>query len=328
METAVVILNWNTRDYLERFLPGVIRSCRGMEAEVVVADNGSTDGSLQLLAERFPEVRRIALEENYGFTGGYNRALAEVEAEYYVLLNTDAEVAPDWLAVLRDWMKLHPRCGVCGPKLLDFSERGRFEYAGAAGGYVDRLGYPFCRGRVMHKVARDRGQYDRPAQVLWVSGACLMVRSSVWKQLGGLDDRFFAHMEEIDFCWRAQLAGWTVEVVPKARVYHVGGGTLATDSPFKMKLNYRNNLLLLENNLPGTVGPVRARLLLVLRRLLDLGSALVYRLQGKKEYARSVLEAHREFRQLRRGVHGKKAAVRVKGRKFFSIFVRYLIASV
>jgi GT2 family glycosyltransferase len=299
-----------------------------MEAEVVVADNGSTDGSLQLLAERFPEVRRIALEENYGFTGGYNRALAEVEAEYYVLLNTDADVAPDWLAVLRDWMKLHPRCGVCGPKLLDFSERGRFEYAGAAGGYVDRLGYPFCRGRVMHKVARDRGQYDRPAQVLWVSGACLMVRSSVWKQLGGLDDRFFAHMEEIDFCWRAQLAGWTVEVVPKARVYHVGGGTLATDSPFKMKLNYRNNLLLLENNLPGTVGPVRARLLLVLRRLLDLGSALVYRLQGKKEYARSVLEAHREFRQLRRGVHGKKAAVRVKGRKFFSIFVSYLIASV
>ena len=328
METAVVILNWNTREYLERFLPGVIKSCRGMEAAVVVADNGSTDGSQQLLAERFPDVRCIPLGENLGFTGGYNRALEQVEAEYYVLLNSDAEVAPDWLAVLRDWMKLHPRCGVCGPKLLDFSERGRFEYAGAAGGYVDRLGYPFCRGRVMHKVARDRGQYDRPAQVLWVSGACLMVRSSVWKQLGGLDDRFFAHMEEIDFCWRAQLAGWTVEVVPQARVYHVGGGTLATDSPFKMKLNYRNNLLLLENNLPGTVGPVRARLLLGLRRLLDLGSALVYLLQGKKDYARSVLEAHREFRKLRRGVHGKKAAVRVKGRKFFSIFVRYLIASV
>ena len=253
LKTAVVILNYNTREYLRRFLPGLIASCDGLDAEVIVADNASHDGSLDMMAEEFPSVRTIALSENYGFTGGYNRALAQVQAQYYVLINSDVEVPEHWLRVLQDWMDSHPECGACGPKLISFNERDTFEYAGAAGGLLDRYGYPFCRGRIMQKVEKDHGQYDTPADVLWCSGACLMVRADVWKALGGLDDRFFAHMEEIDLCWRMQLRGWKVTVVPQSYVYHIGGGTLPNESPFKLRLNFRNNLLLLENNLPATL---------------------------------------------------------------------------
>ena len=252
MKTAVVILNWNTKGYLQQFLPGLIASTEGMDAEVIVADSASTDGSLEMLYHEFPTVRQIRLDRNYGFTGGYNRALAQVEADYYVLINSDIEVPQDWLKPLVAWMDSHPKCGACGPKLLSWHDRTRFEYAGAAGGLLDRYGYPFCRGRVMKKVERDEGQYDTPADVFWVSGACLMVRSRLWKKLGGLDDRFFAHMEEIDLCWRLQLAGYRVTVVPASYVYHIGGGTLPNDSPAKLRFNYRNNLLLLENNLAKT----------------------------------------------------------------------------
>ena len=309
MKTAVVILNWNTRDYLRKFLPGLIASTEGLDAEVIVADNASTDGSLEMLAAEFPDVRRISLDRNYGFTGGYNRALAQVEADYYVLINSDIEVPQGWLKPLTDWMDTHPHCGACGPKLLSYDHRDRFEYAGAAGGLLDRYGYPFCRGRILQKVEKDEGQYDTPEDVFWVSGACLLVRSKLWKKLGGLDDRFFAHMEEIDLCWRMQLSGYTVTVVPESYVYHIGGGTLPNESPFKLRLNFRNNLLLLENNLAktfraqgysveGSLGKARRRIFV--RMLLDGASALTYLVTKRYNSYKAVVQAHGEYRKLRR----------------------------
>ena len=309
MKTAIVILNWNTRGYLSEFLPPLLASIEGMDAEVIVADNASTDGSLEMLSEKFPGIRQIPLDQNYGFTGGYNRALAQVDAEYYVLLNSDIEVPEGWLTPLVAWMDTHPKCGACGPKLLDWFNRDSFEYAGAAGGYLDRYGYPFCRGRALQNLQKDKGQYDAPANVFWISGACLLVRSKLWKKLGGLDDRFFAHMEEIDLCWRIQLAGFQVTSVPRSFVYHIGGGTLPNESPFKLRLNYRNNLLLLENNLAktfraqgysvdGALGKARRRILV--RMLMDGASALVYLVTKKWSSYKAVVQAHAEYFKLRR----------------------------
>ena len=307
MKTAVVILNYNTKDYLRKFLPGLIASCEGQDARVVVVDNASGDGSVQMMEAEFPDIPLIVLEKNFGFTGGYNRALEMIEADYYVLINSDIEVPEGWLKPLTDWMDSHPQCGACGPKLLSWHRRDRFEYAGAAGGLIDRYGYPFCRGRIMQKVEKDRGQYDSPQNVLWVSGACLMVRSCVWKALGGMDERFFAHMEEIDLCWRMQLGGWKVTVVPASAVWHIGGGTLRNESPFKLYLNFRNNLLLLENNLPATFAAEgaknpygKARRRILARMCLDGLSALVYLVTRRRTFYKAVLEAHREYRRLRR----------------------------
>ena len=321
MRTAVVILNWNTRELLARFLPPLLESLRGRDAAVTVADNASDDGSRELLATRFPEVRTLLLEKNFGFTGGYNRAFAQLLAEpdapeYLVLLNSDIEVQPGWLEPLTDWMDAHPDCAACGPKLhalvpdgTDFRRTDRFEYAGAAGGCIDRYGFPFCRGRVLSRTEEDRGQYDIPADVLWVTGARLLVRARCWQELGGLDDRFFAHMEEIDWCWRTQLAGWRVTVVPQSCVWHLGGGTLAPSSPLKLKFNYRNGLLLLENNLPDTLGVGRARRRIAVRKILDCCAAIVYLLSGKRACARAVREAHREYRQLRLQAPARPARV-------------------
>ena len=301
MKTAVVILNYNTREYLRKFLPGLIASCQGLDAQVIVADNASADGSVEMMAEEFPNVPLIPLEQNFGFTGGYNRALAQIEAESYVLINSDIEVPANWLKPLVEWMDSHPSCGACGPKLISYNQRDTFEYAGAAGGMVDRYGYPFCRGRILQKVEKDHGQYDTPADVLWCSGACLMVRASVWKALGGLDDRFFAHMEEIDLCWRMQIRGWKVTVVPQSFVYHIGGGTLPNESPFKLRLNFRNNLLLLENNLPATIGSrFKSRLRIFVRMCLDGCSAMVYLFTGRLSFFKAVVQAHREYRKMRR----------------------------
>lgn len=309
MKTAVVILNYNTRDYLRQFLPGLIASCEGLDARVVVADNASTDGSAEMMQAEFPQVPLIRLRENYGFTGGYNRALDGLEADYFVLINSDIEVPAGWLEPLVAWMDTHPSCGACGPKLLSYAQRDTFEYAGAAGGMLDRFGYPFCRGRILQKIEKDHGQYDTPADVLWVSGACLLVRASVWKALGGLDERFFCHMEEIDLCWRMQLQGWKVTLVPASYVYHIGGGTLPNESPFKLRLNFRNNLLLLDNNLPATFAATgctpakarrKARRRIFMRMCLDGGSALVYLVTGRWSFYRAVLHAHQEYRRLRR----------------------------
>ena len=339
MKTSVVILNYNTRDYLRQFLPGLIGSCKGLDAQVVVADNASTDGSAAMMQAEFQQVPLIVLDRNYGFTGGYNRALEGIEAEYYVLINSDIEVPSGWLKPLVAWMDNHPSCGACGPKLLSYAQRDTFEYAGAAGGLVDRYGYPFCRGRILQKIEKDHGQYDSPAEVLWASGACLMVRSSVWKALGGLDERFFAHMEEIDLCWRMQLRGWKVNIVPESFVYHIGGGTLPNESPFKLRLNFRNNLLLLENNLPATfvaeeiagqagndarhARPDRASLeawarrktrrRILVRMCLDGLSALVYLLTRRWSFYQAVVQAHKEYRQLRRPGEIPAAPTRPEG---------------
>ena len=318
MKTAVVILNWNTKGFLEEFLPPLLNSvakCDG--AEVIVADNASSDGSLEMMKEKFPQVKTIALDANYGFTGGYNKALKLVEAEYLVLINSDIEVTDDWLEPLVKWMESHPDCGACAPKLHSWQEKEKFEYAGAAGGYIDRFGYPLCRGRVLKKLETDRGQYDSPKDVFWATGACLMVRSSVYRELGGLDERFFAHMEEIDLCWRMQLEGWKVTIVPESTVYHVGGGTLPATSPFKLYLNYRNNLLMLSNNLAATYaldaykkgetaeraaaeGIKKADRLIFVRKSLDILSALVYLLTLKTDCFKSVFKAHNEYARLNR----------------------------
>ena len=312
MKTAVVILNWNTEGFLREFLPGLLRSVENVEgAEVIVADNASTDGSIKVMQEEFPQVRTIRLEKNFGFTGGYNKAFEQIDSDLFVLINSDIEVTEGWLEPLVGWMQEHPECGACAPKLHSWQEREKFEYAGAAGGCLDLFGYPFCRGRVLKSLETDHGQYDSPADVFWATGACLMVRSSLYRELGGLDDRFFAHMEEIDLCWRMQLVGYKVTVVPESMVYHVGGGTLPATSPFKLYLNFRNNQMMLENNLAKTFGLCfykkgfsaekaakkavwKARRRIGLRKCLDMMSAAVYLLTFKTECFKSVLKAHRD----------------------------------
>jgi len=292
---AVVILNWNGADMMRRFLPSVV-ACSAGEGRVIVADNGSTDDSLSVLATEFPTVDVIRLPENYGFAKGYNRALAQVEADYYLLLNSDVEVTPGWLRPLRAYMDTHPETAACQPKLLSLNDREKFEYAGAAGGYLDRYGYPFCRGRVMGHVETDRGQYDGEAQpAFWATGAAFMVRSADWKAAGGLDGRFFAHMEEIDLCWRLRARGRRVACVPASRAYHLGGGTLAQQNPRKTFLNFRNNLLMLYKNLPD--GELRG--VMRVRRWLDHTAALKFLLTGDRANACAVWKARREFRRLR-----------------------------
>jgi len=319
MKTAVVILNWNTEDFLRKFLPGLLRSCTYVDdAEVIVADNDSSDDSMMVMEEVFPSVKTLHFEKNLGFTGGYNRVFKEISCQYFVLINSDIEVTDNWLAPLVKWMDTHPECGACAPKLHSWQERDKFEYAGAAGGYIDSFGYPFCKGRVMNRVETDRGQYDVPSDVFWASGACLMVRSSVFRRLGGLDKRFFAHMEEIDLCWRMQLEGWKVTVVPQSVVYHVGGGTLPASSPYKLFLNYRNNLLMLDNNLAKTLalreykkgrtlkraaraGRRKAATRILMRICLDWMSAAVYLLTFRYAYFRSVCKAHGQYKKMAHG---------------------------
>ena len=250
-KVAIVILNWNGADMLRQYLPSVLKYSRE-EATVYVADNGSTDNSLQLLREHFPEVQLITFDKNWGFAEGYNRALAEIDATYYLLLNSDIEVTPHWLTPLIELMDSHPDIAACQPKLLSMADREQFEYAGAAGGFLDRYGYPYCRGRLFETIERDEGQYDQPADVLWATGAALFVRARIYKEVGGLDGRFFAHSEEIEFCWRVRLCGYRIVCLPESRIYHVGGGTLPKANPMKTYLNFRNNLTMLYKCLPDS----------------------------------------------------------------------------
>lgn len=337
MKTAVVILNWNTKEFLKEFLPGLHASVSKVcDAEVIVADNASDDGSAEVMKEMFPHIRTLNFCSNLGFTGGYNEAFRLLDEgddrpEYFLLINSDIEVTEDWLQPLVEWMDSHPDCGACAPKLHSWQEREKFEYAGAAGGYIDLFGYPFCRGRIMKRLEKDEGQYDSPADVFWATGACLMVRSSIYRELGGLDSRFFAHMEEIDLCWRMQLAGWKVTVVPQAVVYHVGGGTLPSTSPFKLFLNYRNNLLMLSNNLACTFalqayregcsidkavkrGIRKAGRRIFARKCLDALSAAVYLVTFKAECFKSVIKAHKEYGRLVRHAGKEEVADYLKAK--------------
>lgn len=295
IKTAVVILNWNGSNMLRTFLPTVVTNTPKEGVAVLVADNGSTDGSVEMLRRDFPEVGLILLDKNYGFAEGYNRALRQVEAEYVVLLNSDVEVTPNWLQPLLSYMDAHPETAACQPKIRSWHRREYFEYAGAAGGFIDKYGYPFCRGRVMGVVEEDRGQYDEVCPVLWATGAALLVRLKDYREAGGLDERFFAHMEEIDLCWRLRDRGRGVVCVPQSVVYHVGAATLKRENPRKTFLNFRNNLLMLYKNLPQEEldGVMRVR------RWLDYVAALKFLLGGRWSNARAVWQARCEYKRLR-----------------------------
>lgn len=296
--TAIVILNWNGVHYLERFLRNIIERSKSPGVKVVIADNGSTDGSQEWITKNFPAITLIELGANYGFTGGYNRALNYVDADYYMLLNSDVEVTKDWITPLVKAFDNNPMIGICMPKIKSAFEKDHFEYAGASGGFIDYLGYPFCRGRILSNIEEDCAQYNTDSEIFWASGAAFMIRSSLFRELGGFDETFFAHMEEIDMCWRAKLHGWQVWVFPDSVVYHVGGGTLPNNSPKKLYLNYRNNLLMLYKNLPYR----RLHITLFLRMILDGMSAILYMMQGKKELISSVWEAHRHFKEMRKNI--------------------------
>ena len=247
-KVAIVILNWNGQAMLAKYLPNVIEYSR-QDAEVWVADNCSSDQSMRLLETQFPQVKTIVLEQNFGFAEGYNRALKQIEAEYYILLNSDVEVSHHWLTPLIEFMDSHPQVAACQPKLLAEYDKDSFEYAGACGGFLDKYGYPFCRGRIFNMVERDNGQYDYQQEILWATGARMMIRSKDYWDAGGLDGRFFAHNEEIDLCWRLRLMGRQIYCIPESEVYHVGGGTLPKSNPMKTFLNFRNNLTMLYKNL-------------------------------------------------------------------------------
>ena len=293
---AVIILNWNGIKLLKELLPKVSATTVNDNVDLIVADNGSTDGSCAWVKAHHPEVKLLEFPENYGFSGGYNRALKETEYPYTVLLNSDVETTPGWAETLLEYMEGHPAVGACQPKLRSYYNRDMFEYAGAAGGLIDALGYPYCYGRLFDCVERDNGQYDTPHEVAWASGAALMVRTKLYLELGGLDVDFFAHMEEIDLCLRMRRAGYKVMAVPQAMVYHMGGASLDHSNPKKTYLNFRNNLLLLHKNLP----PRKAKSLLLKRRLLDTLSWGMFLAKLKFGHANAILRAHRDFRRMRR----------------------------
>jgi GT2 family glycosyltransferase len=287
---AVVILNYNGRDYLERFLPSVKASLYP-NLEVIVADNASTDGSVAFLKSTHPDVRLLHNPTNEGFAKGYNSALGRVDAEICILLNSDVEVEPDWIGPVVELFRNDPMIAACQPKILDWNRRDRFEYAGAAGGFIDRYGYPFCRGRIFDVCEKDEGQYDDSRQVFWATGAAMFVRTKVFRDLGGFDPFFFAHQEEIDLCWRMQHTGYQVWVCPKSVVYHVGGGTLPQSSPRKTFLNFRNNLVMLWKNL----GDGERLWKIPFRFALDALSAWKNLFSGQPGYFAAVVKAHAGF---------------------------------
>lgn len=323
-EVAVVILNYNGKKFLEQFLPSVVSYSQ--PHRVIVADNASTDDSVEFLRTSFPNVELIINESNGGFAKGYNDALSKVDAPFYLLLNSDVEVTPNWIEPLLEAMK-DPKVAACQPKVRSFHDREKFEHAGAAGGFVDKYYFPFCRGRMFDSVETDTGQYDFPTTVFWTSGACMLIRASVYNQAGGLDERFFAHMEEIDLCWRLQRMGYTLSFTPGSTVYHVGGGTLNYQSPRKTYLNFRNSLLMIQKNHRKGV------FWLLFRRLsMDGAAALQFLAKGQFAYFWAVLKSHvlfylmmpSSFRERRRWKHleGKKLQGRYHGSILFAYFAR------
>ena len=295
-QVAVVILNWNGEKLLHEFLPEVIATTNPEIARVIVADNGSTDRSRELLAREFPGVECILFDENYGFAGGYNKAIDRLYYRYTVLLNSDVATGAGWVDTLYRFMECNPDVGACQPKILSYNSADKFEYAGAAGGFIDRNGYPYCRGRIFDTCETDEGQYDTDIDIFWASGACLMVRTDLYRKAGGLDTAFFAHMEEIDLCWRILLEGYRITAVPEAAIYHLGGGSLPDSNPRKTYLNFRNNLLMLHKNLPDGI---RGRKLFV-RRLLDTIAWAKYTVILKFKFAAAILKAHRDFAKMRK----------------------------
>lgn len=300
-QTAVVILNYNGAGMLRRFLPSVIKY--SPEASIYVADNGSSDESCDVVRNEFPAVKLMVLDHNYGFAEGYNRALAQVDEEYAVLLNSDVEVTRGWLSPMTQFLDSNPEVAACQPKLLSFKQKDFFEYAGAAGGFIDKWGYTFCRGRIFNTVERDSGQYDDTTDVFWATGAALMIRNKVYKNNGGLDGRFFAHMEEIDLCWRLRSRGYRIACVPQSHVYHVGGATLKKENPQKTYLNFRNNLLMIYKNAPDC----QLKKIMLFRKVFDNVAALKFLASGDYAAFKAVRKARRDFKAMRSGYDKARA---------------------
>jgi hypothetical protein len=302
MKISIVILNYNGRKHLERFLPSVVQYSILPETEIVVADNGSTDDSINFLQTRYPQIRLILLDKNYGFAGGYNKALQQVEAEYFVLLNSDVEVTENWLDPLVKEMDARPEVAACQPKILALKQRSFFEHAGACGGFIDRLGYPFCRGRLFSSLEKDNHQYDTIIDIFWATGACLFIRSGDFVQSGGFDESFFAHMEEIDLCWRLKSRGRKIICVPQSAVFHLGGGSMSPKNARKTYLNFRNNWMMLYKNLPDD----QIKLLLFPRFLLDYIAAVQMLVTGQFKHALQIPKARRDFKRLRPQLEAKR----------------------
>ncbi|MES2457262.1 MAG: glycosyltransferase family 2 protein [Bacteroidota bacterium] len=287
---AVVILNWNGQALLEKFLPSVLQS-RYPNLQLVLGDNASTDHSLAFVEANYPEIRIIRNDQNYGFAEGYRKLLEQVEADYYVLLNSDVEVPADWIQPVITLMERDRTIAAAQPKIKWQKDKSQFEYAGAAGGYLDLHGYPFCRGRLFDTVEADSGQYNESTEIFWASGAALFIKSKCWKEIGGLDPDFFAHMEEIDLCWRLKNLGYKIVYCPDAEVYHVGGGTLDANNPYKTYLNFRNNLIILQKNLPFADAVFR----ISIRMCIDFIAWLHFLMQGKTDFAFAINKAHVHF---------------------------------
>ncbi len=290
MQVAVAILNWNGRHWLEQFLPNVIEN--SPLAHIYIIDNASTDDSIAFVRTNFTSVSIIQLEKNYGFAEGYNQGLQQIQADYYILLNSDVQVGKNWIEPIVTKMEQDERIAVCMPKIKSFYDPEYFEYAGAAGGFIDKYGYPFCHGRLFDSVEKDNGQYEQDAEIFWASGAALFVKSSIYKELQGLDKDFFAHMEEIDFCWRVKNAGYSIQYIHSSEIFHVGGGSLPKENPFKTYLNFRNNLYMLHKNLPNE----SYKSIIFKRRLLDALSWLNFVLHFDIKNAKEIIHAHRDYR--------------------------------
>lgn len=318
---AVIILNWNGEKLLREFLPSVVKNTNTDLGRVVVVDNHSTDGSWICLEQEFPDVERVLFEDNFGFAGGYNRAIEMIEAEYVVLLNSDVEVAPGWLEPLVAVLDRDERVAAVQPKILAYRDKKKFEYAGAAGGYIDYLGFPFCRGRVMDTTEQDDGQYDDEVDVFWATGASLCIRRDVYRATGGLDEAFFAHMEEIDLCWRLKNGGYTLKVVPSSVVYHLGGGSLPMNHPKKLFLNYRNNLLMLHKNLCAK----QRKKIFFARVLLDTMAGGLFLLKGQWSNTRSVIRAYKAFREMRKAYPVPESSISLSGIYPRSIVLDYFL---
>ena len=289
MKTAVVILNWNGRDLLKKFLPSVVKNSEN--ADIYIIDNQSNDDSISFISMHYPQILIIKNIENYGYAKGYNQGLKSVDADIMILLNSDIEVTENWLKPIIKTFDIEPQTAIIQPKILDYKQKNKFEYAGAAGGFVDKYGYPYCRGRIFETVEEDKNQYDEPTEIFWASGACFCVRKSVFDKLAGFDDTFFAHQEEIDFCWRAFNNGFIAKYEPKSTVYHVGGATLESSNPEKTYLNFRNSLLVLTKNLPRS----NLFLILFIRMILDGIAGLKFLSLGKLKHFMAILRAHFGF---------------------------------
>lgn len=302
---SVIILNWNGSRLLREYLPSVVQYSNPDIADVIVADNGSTDDSIKILKEEFPSVRIIPFNDNHGFAKGYNLAIEQINTPYCILLNDDVRVTPHWLEPMLSYMEGHPETGALQPKLLSDRDKTMFEYAGAAGGYLDRFGYPFCRGRIFDCVEKDEGQYDSVTKIMWATGACLMTRTDLYRKAGGLDDNFFAHMEEIDLCWRIRNLGYDIVCIPDSKVYHYGGASLAMGNPRKTKLNFRNSLLMLYKNLPLE----KRNSIIFSRMLLDGVAALNFLLHGQFAHVKAIWTAHQEYRKMIKEIYQDKQKV-------------------